>query len=485
MRKYLLIIAAGTIAFSSFSQQITKQDYARAVSFMWQNLQNKKVFNISVRPNWFADSSGFSFSTQNKNGITYNKLYFNKPTIEPLFDHERLAKLLSDSLKTAIKSNELHLNSISHIDKTKMSFTVNDKTFILYLTNYSFLRDNIIRENEMESKSPDGKWVAYTDKYNLFIKSVSTGEVKQLSTEGKKNYEYASYYSWDDIIVGESGERPRRFFVSWSPDSKWIYTNICDFNRGQKMYLLDWSVDTLYKPKLLSYYRASPGDTDMIYETPVFFNVESGKEFVKNEYKAVWGHAPTFEWSKESGVVYGETHFRGDQQIEIERLDLNKQSKELLYRETSTTNIDAFQKRLVEEWGKMIIVSEKDGWRQVYLLDIKDKSVKPVTNGSFYVNDFEIDQKGKSIIFTASGKESNSNPYYQHGYKTGIDGKGLILLTPENANHEFVVSPDGKYIVDNVSAPDQPTKTLLRETKTGKTNSKLSNGEISDLTAMA
>ena len=382
MRKYLFALACIIIAISATSQQITKQDYARAVSFMWPNLNNKKVFNLNIRPNWFADSSGFSFSTQNKEGIVYNKLDFKTMKTEKLFDHERLAKLLSDSLKTTIKSNQVQLNSLRHVDKTKIAFSAGGKNFILDIASYSLSRDNTASFNPMESKSPDGKWIAYSDKYNLFIKSVATDEVKQLSTAGKRYYEFATYYGWGDIIEGEDGERPKRFSVNWSPDSKWIQTSICDFSKGKKMYLLDWSVDSLYRAKLLSYYRASPGDTDMIYETPVFYNIETAEEIIKDEYRSVQAHEPGFEWSKEPAIIYAENHLRGYQQVDLYRIDLNTRKTELLYNETSTTNIDGFSHWLVEEWGKMVILSERDGWRQIYLLDLKDKSLKPLTNGS-------------------------------------------------------------------------------------------------------
>jgi hypothetical protein len=42
--------------------------------------------------------------------------------------------------------------------------------------------------------------------------------------------------------------------------------------------MLDHSIDSLYKPKLLSYYRGSPGDTTMVMVTPVFYNVKTKKE---------------------------------------------------------------------------------------------------------------------------------------------------------------------------------------------------------------
>jgi len=118
-------------------------------------------------------------------------------------------------------------------------------------------------------------------------------------------------------------------------------------------------------------------------------------------------------------------------------------------------------------------------------LYIKKKTIKPITNGSYYVNSiYSIDEKNKIIFFLASGKEPGRNPYFQHLYKIGIDGKGLTLLTPENANHDLSISPDGKYVVDNISTCEQPTRTVLRDAASGKILKELSNANIEGLLAM-
>ena len=66
---------------------------------------------------------------------------------------------------------------------------------------------------------------------------------------------------------------------------------------------------------------------------------------------------------------------------------------------------------MIEELGKILLISEKDGWRQLYLLTIGDHAVKPITNGAWYVNDvLYIDKKKGRVIFTASGKEPEETP---------------------------------------------------------------------------
>ena len=480
MKKVISFIILIPFVYISTSQPITKSDYARAVSFLPQNLNGKKMFNINVQSAWAADSTGFLFVTQNKESKQFNKIDLKKMRPELLFDHERLAKLLADSLKTQVRSNNLPFNTARYIDKNTISFNTGGKGYKLDLTTYQL--SQIDSENDMESTSPDGKWIAYSENYNLFIKSASTGQVKQLSTAGFKNYEYASWYGWGELIEGENGERPKHFNISWSPDSRWIQTFICDLRKGQKMYLLDWSVDTLYRARLLSYYRGSPGDTDMVYMTPVIFNTETGEEDVIDEFRNV--NQASFEWSKEPGIIYCENQVRGYQQTDLYRLDLNKKTNELLYSETSKTNIDGYSSGIFEKLGKIILLSEKDGWRQLYTLDLKTKSLTSLTRGAYYINNFLLDEKTKTIFFTASGKETGRNPYYQHLYKTGMDGKGFALLTPENANHDITVSPDGRFFIDNISAPDQPTRTVLRETASGKILKELAKADIGGLLAL-
>ena len=483
MKSTLCLIVFIFIAYASSSQTITKDDYARAVSFIWQNLNGKKVFNANVSPFWAGDSSAVAFITQDEEGRYFKKIDFRKMQVETWLDKERLAKLLSDSLRRPINANELPFTNVRWIDKNKVSFTATNRNYTLDILSYQLTRNATEQQEEMETKSPDGKWIAYAKDHNLFIRSTESGAVKQLSTAGFKNYEYASYYVWGEIIEGESAERPKHFAVKWSPDSKWIQTFICDLRKGRKMYLLDWSVDTLYRARLLSYYRGSPGDTDMVYMLPVIFNTETGEETILNEFNNV--NDASFDWSKEPGIIYCENHVRGYQQVDVFRLDLNKKSSELLYRETSTTNIDNFRKWIQEESGFMGIASERDGWRQLYKLDLKTKSLNRITNGSYYVNDAPFfDKKSKTVFFIAQGKEAGRNPYYQHLYKIGLDGKGLTLLTPENANHDVSISPDGKYFTDNISTFGSPTTTVLRDASTGKTVKSLSKANIEGLRVM-
>jgi dipeptidyl aminopeptidase/acylaminoacyl peptidase len=484
MKNLPLFFACLVFATQLSSQPLTKQDYARAVSFLMANLNNKKVFNINPRVNWFPDSSGLSFITQGPEGRQFHKVDMNTMKVEKLFDADRLAKLLTDSLKKEVKPNDLPFNTVAYIDKTHLAFNAAGRDYILDLAHYTLSVKQEKESNPMEQKSPDGKWIAYTKDHNLFVKSTTGAGSKQLSHDGIKNYEYASWYGWGELIEGENGERPPHFYVNWSPDSKWIQAYICDLRIAKKMYLLDWSVDTLYRARLLSYYRGSPGDTDMVYMIPVFFNIETGEEIRKDEFRNV--NSASLEWAKkEPGISYIENRVRGYQQVDLYRYNVSTKSQEKIYTEKSSTNIDNYNSRLSEDDENLVITSERDGWKQLYLLTTRDKTLTPITGGSYYVNEvLFVDNKSKTILFTASGKEPGRNPYLQHFYKIKMDGTGLQLLTPENSNHDVSVSPDGKYFSDNISTMDQPSRCVLRDTKSGKIIVELTKANIDALITM-
>ena len=168
--------------------------------------------------------------------------------------------------------------------------------------------------------------MAYTKNYNLFIKSTLTNREYQLSSSGKKDFQYASYYGWFDKMKGENGNRPDRFFVNWSKDSKYISTSIVDTRNAEKMYLLDWSKDELFKPELLSYYRGSPGDTNMVKITPVIYNIDTKKEVKTKLPTTTHINASQLQWTNTSGTLLARITKRGYKEEELILLNLKDNS---------------------------------------------------------------------------------------------------------------------------------------------------------------
>lgn len=220
----------------------------------------------------------------------------------------------------------------------------------------------------------------------------------------------------------------------------------------------------------------------MVYMIPVFFNVETGEEIKLDQFRSTYINSTDVRWSDTPSKVYLEETTRGYQEKRLYTFDLNTQSLELLYEERSETNIDNFEYHLVEERGVLLFLSEKDGWKQLYALNLKTKEVQALTGGAYFIHGIEhIDAQAGSILFRAAGKEEGWNPYHQGLYQVNFDGSNLQLLTPENGHHQVSLSPDQRYFVDNYSKVDLETKTFLRRVSDGKIVLELGEAKVDDL----
>ena len=88
----------------SNSQQVSTQDYKRAVSFLYENYNNKTAFNINSKINWFKDDTGIWFIEYTKKKKTYKLVDFKDFQVVDLFNHK---KELIERRKNKIRLNQI------------------------------------------------------------------------------------------------------------------------------------------------------------------------------------------------------------------------------------------------------------------------------------------------------------------------------------------------------------------------------------------
>lgn len=476
------------LAQPSHSQQISPADYQRAQAFLWENLNNKTIFNLRLNADFLPDSSGLWMAEYGPDSKTFFLVPFSNPKKTPLFDQQRLADSLTVALNEPFTASELPFERVIWINADSLTLPINGKNYLLERATYRVSPQDRRsgRGTRTEAPSPDGKWVAFSEGYNLYVKSTESGEVFPLSTDGFKNYEYATYYGWGDLIKGENGDRPEHFSASWSADSRYLRTSICDLRQAQKMYLLDYSVDSLYRADLWSYYRGSPGDTTIVQMTPVYYDMRSKKEIPTRLEKRGYVMDYATWWIKDSDEVLIADRSRGYKKLDLFTLDLQSGKKKLLVSESSETNIvESLGIELFESFGKFTFFSERNGWQQLYACDLKTGAVAALAPGEYIVHRIvQTDTEQGWIYFLASGKNPADNPYFQYLYRVSIKGGKVESLTQETGNHNVRFSPDGRYFIDELSAYNTPATFSLRESATGKILLPLTTTDIRGLQAL-
>jgi Dipeptidyl aminopeptidases/acylaminoacyl-peptidases len=114
--------------------------------------------------------------------------------------------------------------------------------------------------------------------------------------------------------------------------------------------------------------------------------------------------------------------------------------------------------------GKIIWISEKSGFKHIWMSKHSGSRFWPVTEGSWEVSEIvHVDQE-LDIIYFIANKESI---FEKRLYSIRFDGTELTLLTIEDGSHSIRLTGSKKYFIDTYSSTDLPRRILLKELKTG------------------
>lgn len=334
------------------------------------------------------------------------------------------------------------------------------------------------------STSPDGKKQVYIKDWNLWVKDIASGKETQLTTDGVKDFGYAT--------DNAGWKHSDRAIVLWSPDSKKVATFQQDQRNVSDMYLVSTAVGA---GKLEAWKYPLPQDKEIAKLHRVVIDVETGKtvrfKMEPDEHRGTLGDdisTGDMRWSGDSATFAFISSSRDHKIAKLRVANATTGDIREVFEEVSKTQYESGQGH--ENWeyypttNEAIWYSERDDWGHLYLYDLTTGKVKnQITKGNFVVTAVDkIDPKARVIYFSANGREAGRDPYFSHFYKVNFDGTGLTLLTPEDGNHQVTLSPDGKYLVDNYSKPDVPPVAVLRDT-TGKKIVDLEKADVSRLRA--
>jgi dipeptidyl-peptidase-4 len=334
------------------------------------------------------------------------------------------------------------------------------------------------------SMSPDGSKAVFICDWNLWVRDVATGQERQLTTDGQKDFGYAtSNAGWTTSAAPA---------LSWSPDGKKIATQQQDERKVGDMYLVQTPVNGGH-PVLRAWKYPLAGDAEVAMITRVIIDVETGKltkllmppDFHRamDEDDLDMGE---YLWSPDGtrlGLVSTDRFHRWST---AKLADTTTGEVRELFTEREKTHVQTrVQWQILWDTKEVIWYSQRDGYAQLYLHDLDTGRLKnKITDGPGMVTGIaRLDRTTRTLWFNAVGKEKGQDPYFSHLYKVGLDGKNFVSLTPDNGTHTAQISPDGKYVIDTFSQPDVAPETTVRDGATGALIMPLEKADISRLLA--
>ncbi len=462
----LLLVHAGSTALA----QGKLEDYQRAQRFLPGNLRHS-IYVAEVSPHWIDKTNRFWYHKESPKGSEFILVDADHNTVAPAFDHEKLAAALSRLTRKTVSASDLPFDTIEFADDQRsISFEIEKSRWTCTVTDCECKQQPAV--DSENAFSPDKRWNAFVKDHNLYLKNISTGTAVQLTQDGVSGWDYATPLPSLRRLTDQGTEDIKQpAAVFWSPDSSKFVTYRIDSRNAGRFTSIQFVPPDQLRPKAYTVVYPLPGEV-LPQAEPIIFDVESGNriEVKSPPIELPFQDGPGFEWSPDNKTIIYDYDERGFKAKQIRTIDPDTGEQKVIVREVSNEYVDPYETfyRFDHETGELLIASERDGWNHLYLYDKNGQLENQVTRGPWVVRQIEyVDEKNRRVFFLAGGREKGEDPYLTHLYSIGFDGKGLTLLTPENANHSVSVSPDGKFFVDNYSRADLPGQSALRKSQDG------------------
>jgi len=479
-------VACCLVFSTAMAQQkaLTSADYARAEKFMGYNVN--PLVSHNIQPAWLPDGR-FWYRDASADGAEFIVFDPVKQIREPAFDHEKLAAALS---KAAGKSY-----SKTHLPFARFEYSADGKSILFAIAGKRWSCDSAGSscaelagaERPNEVLSPDKKRAAFIRGYNLWVRDANTGKETQLTTDGVKDYGYATnnagWVHGDDPVL------------LWSPDSRKIASFQQDQRKVGEMYLVETKVG---HPTLQAWKYPLPGDDVVTMIERVIIDLDARKvirlKMPPDQHRTTlcddlkcrdWSDV---QWSPDASQLVFVSSSRDHKQATLRVANASTGEVRDVLEEKVATQYESGWRRT--NWyylagsSEVIWFSERSNWGHLYLYDFSTGKLKhAITSGDWVVTELvRVDEKERVAYFLAAGKEPGQNPYFRHLYRVDLDGKNLTLLSPEDGDHTIELAPSGKFFTDSYSRPDVPPVTVLRDSS-GKLLSTVAKADISRLLA--
>jgi len=422
----LAFSSALVILPTAASGQGTVQDYARAIGL--RDRYTGLALNVAEGPRWIEQSNRFYYRRTVKGGHEWILVEGATQVKQPAFDHAKLAAAIASATSRKATATELPFTTFTFVDNAKsIEFTLGGgpggargaapggpgdaPPWRCALETYTCRQQppragrggrggggglaGPVRPpfeiNDVEPKrSPDGKFDALVNNYNLAIREAGKREVTFLSTDGSEG----GYFDPDS--------------VTWSPDSKTIA--VYKVRPGYRRYVhhVESSPEDQLQPKHSTMQYAKPGDV-LDVEVPVLFTVDSKKRLDID--RTIFPDAydvSRLTWRKDSSAVTFDYNQRGHQLFRVIEIDAATGRTRAVISEEPKTFFCYSGKRFrqdLDETKETIWMSERDGWNHLYLYDSATGAVKnQITKGDWPVRSVvSVDEK--PVTELRSGKD--------------------------------------------------------------------------------
>ena len=297
--------------------------------------------------------------------------------------------------------------------------------------------------------SPDSKKVAYVSLHNIYSENLETGEISKLTKDGSVTTINGTF---DWVYEEEFGCRDG---FRWSPDSKNIAFWQLDATGIRDFYMIN-NTDSLY-PFVIPIQYPKVGKSNSAAKIGIVPAMGGKINWMKIDGDPRNNYLPRMEWaaSSEEILIHQLNRLQNTCKLLLANKDTGITKTILVEKDDAWLDV-VDDLKWMDEGKKFTWVSERKGWRQVYLVSRDGENLQPLTPGEYdVINILNINEKSNYLYFIASP----DNATQRYLYRVKMDGKGKAeRLSPadQSGTHSYNISPDPKWAFHTFSNSNTP-----------------------------
>lgn len=296
--------------------------------------------------------------------------------------------------------------------------------------------------------SPDGSKVAFVSNNNLFVKDLATGQLIQITHDGRRNHIINGNCDW---VYEEEFEFSRAF--DWSPAGDRIAYYRFDESRVPEYTIPFYR--GLY-PSMYTYKYPKAGEPNSLISIHVY-DLKDGSDRPMDLGPVTDQYIPRIKWTRDDQTLCIYRMNRLQDTLQYLLADVRSGRTRVMLSQTDRWYIDeAFLDDLyfLRNGKEFLLLTEEDGWQHVYLYKLNGEPEHKVTTGAYDVASINgIDESRRLLYYTAA----NRDPMDRELLVSRFDGSGTRQLTQGAGWHSVTFSKNNRYFLDDWSTLTHPT----------------------------
>ncbi|MGQ9846060.1 MAG: S9 family peptidase, partial [Bacteroidales bacterium] len=421
------------ISVTIFAQQVTLEDVWLTYKFYPSSLDD--IRSTSNGENYTINKNGESIVLYSfKTGKEVKKIL----SLNEITSHPKPSKIdeyffSNDEKKILIASEKEQIYRHSSLNK-------------FYVFDIPSKQMNLICDQKIQEAtlSPNGQYVAYVNKNNLFIKNLSTNTETAITNDGEKNKIINGIPDW---VYEEEFSFSKAF--EWSPDNNYIA-----YLKFDETDVKEYSIP-IYKglyPSIYTYKYPKAGEKNSKVSLHIY-QLKNNKTLDITLEPDSDFYIPRIYWTKQPNTLMAIKMNRLQNTMKLFLINSENGTSQCIYTEQTNTYIELPELVFSNDGKSFFITSDRDGYNHIYQYDLNGKLIKQITSGKWDVTKLNGYDNLNQIVYYTSAETS---PMQRNVYSINLKNGEKKRLTNLDGTNEAIFNNTYTYFINEYSNTETP-----------------------------